>query len=114
MDVDINAKIIWDYMKLNQPLEKADCILVLGSHDIRSAEYATELFLKGYAPRIVFSGGVIWSGQEEKMKYTEAEAFSNVARAAGVPESSILMENRATNTEENFVFSEQLLKERGL
>jgi len=50
------AKILWDYNQLNSPLEKSDCIMALGSHDIRVAERAAELWQEGYAPVILFSG----------------------------------------------------------
>lgn len=53
-EVDKLAKIIWNYHHLNHRLEKTDCIFVLGSHDTRVAEYAADLFLKGYAPPISF------------------------------------------------------------
>lgn len=52
------AKILWDYNNLNQPIKNADCILVLGSNDIRVAQRGAELFLQAYAPFIVFSGKV--------------------------------------------------------
>jgi len=51
------AKIIWDYHHIGHKLEKADCILVLGSSDIRIAEYGAKLFFDGWAPLIIFSGG---------------------------------------------------------
>ena len=34
------AKKLWDYHHTNHTLEKADCILALGSHDLRVAERA--------------------------------------------------------------------------
>ncbi len=37
--IDALAKSVWDYMKLNQTLTPADCILVFGSHDPRVAKY---------------------------------------------------------------------------
>ena len=36
------AQIIWDYMKFEQPLEKADCIIGLGNLDIRTAEWSAD------------------------------------------------------------------------
>ncbi|HEU4606787.1 MAG TPA: YdcF family protein, partial [Chitinophagaceae bacterium] len=36
------------------------------------------------------------------------------ARQMGVPEKAILVENRSTNTGENILFTQQLLKERAL
>lgn len=53
-----NAKILWEYSNMRQEPQKADIIMVLCSNDIRVAEYAAKLFLEGYAPFILFSGGV--------------------------------------------------------
>lgn len=43
-DVHTLAKKIWDYHHMNHKLEKADCILALGSMDTRVAEWAAQLF----------------------------------------------------------------------
>ena len=51
------VEIIWEYCLLHQPLKKADIIFVLGSHDLRVAERAAELYQQELAPLIVFSGG---------------------------------------------------------
>ena len=40
------AKKLWDYHHMNHALEKADCIFVLGSHDLRVAERAAQLYLR--------------------------------------------------------------------
>ncbi|HWB26429.1 MAG TPA: hypothetical protein VG738_13170 [Chitinophagaceae bacterium] len=52
------AKTLWDYHHTNHSLEQADCILALGSHDLRVAERGAELYLHGYAPLLIFSGGL--------------------------------------------------------
>jgi hypothetical protein len=57
MDIDKKAKIIWDYMRMNMPFEKADAIFVLCSHDTRVADRAADLFNDGYAPWVIVSGG---------------------------------------------------------
>lgn len=107
------AKQIWDYHHLNNTIEKADCILVLGSHDVRVAERAAELYLNGCAPLLIFSGGLgrltegVWSE-------TEADLFAKIAINKGVPPQAILTENRSTNTGENILFTWQLLKEKNL
>src|SRR3989304_9876337 len=44
----------------------------------------------------------------------EAQKFARVARRIGVPEESMLSEDRSTNTGENVLFTRQLLLERGL
>jgi len=112
-EVDTLAKVIWDYHHLNHQLKKADCIFVLGSHDTRVAEYAADLFLQGYAPYIIFSGGFgnLTTGVFEK---SEAEIFADIAKKKGVPKNKILIENKSTNTGENVQFTKQLLKDKGL
>jgi len=56
-DIEL-IQILWDYMKMNQKLEKADCIIVLGSVDISIVDVAVEIYSKGYADKIIFSGGL--------------------------------------------------------
>ncbi len=107
------AQTLWDYHKLGHKAEKSDCILVLGSHDKRVAHRGAELYLQGFAPIIVFSGGLgnltknIWTE-------TEAEKFAKIAMDMGVPQKCILIENRSTNTGENIQFSYKLLKDNKL
>lgn len=111
--VDHWAKIIWDYHHMHQLLQPADCLFVLGSNDLRVAEYAAELFLKGYAPLLVFSGGFgnFTAGVFEK---PEADLFAETAMKQGVPKDRILIENQSTNTGDNVRFTKALLVERGL
>ena len=52
------AQILWDYNCLAQVVVKSDCILVLGSNDIRVAQRGAELYLRGYAPLVICSGNV--------------------------------------------------------
>lgn len=112
-EINTLSKIIWDYHHLNHQLKKADCIFVLGSHDTRVAEYAADLFLQGYAPYIIFSGGLgnLTAGIFEK---SEAEIFADIAKKNGVPEEQIIIEGKSTNTGENVQFTRQLLKDKGL
>src|SRR4029079_656416 len=102
------AKRLWDYHHMDHALEKADCILVLGSHDTRVAKRAAELYLEGWAPMIIFSGGL---GNFTKDMWTETEAdlFAGIAKKMGVQEENILIENKSTNTGENIRFTQQLL-----
>ncbi|MFZ2072175.1 MAG: YdcF family protein [Minisyncoccia bacterium] len=112
-EIENLAKIIWDYHHLNQKLEKADCILVLGSHDLRIAEHGAKLFLEGWAPLIIFSGGL---GHLTKEIWSESEAdqFARIAINMGVPKEKIIVENKSTNTGENIKFSRELLKEKNI
>ncbi len=110
------ARTIWDYHHLNQPLEKADVLLVLGSHDLRVPEYAAKLYADGYAPLVVASGGMAHNNDLLKTGWskTEAKMFKNVMVRNGVPENRILVENEATNTGDNFAFSKKVLDNVGM
>lgn len=112
-NTDELAKILWDYNNLNQPVKKSDAILVLGSNDIRVAERGAELFLQGFAPYISLSGNV---GRLSKDTFNkpEAEIFADVSVKMGVPQDKIIIENKSINTEENIIFTRNLLKEKGL
>lgn len=107
------AQKIWDYHHLDHSLEKADCILVQGSHDLRVAERGAQLFLEGWAPLLIFSGGLgnLTAGMWDE---PEADKFARVARQRGVPAEYILIENQSTNTGENVQFTRQLLAEHRL
>ena len=107
------ARIVWDYHHMNHVLEPADCILVLGSHDVRVADRAADLYHENLAPYIVFSGGL---GNFTKEIWTESEAdlFAAIAIDKGVPASAIYIENKSTNTGENILFSQLLLKKHQL
>jgi uncharacterized SAM-binding protein YcdF (DUF218 family) len=107
------ATKIWDYHHLNHTLEKSDVILVLGSNDLRVAEYAAELYLQGWAPLIVFSGNA-GALTRERFNRPEAEVFAEVALRRGVPESAMLLEAESTNTGENVVFSRRILESKGI
>ena len=107
------AKQLWDYHHLNHSLNKSDCILALGSHDLRVAERAAGLFLDSWAPLLVFSGG-LGNFTKGLWKEPEADKFAAIAIQMGVPEEAILIENKSTNTGENILFTQQLLKENKL
>ncbi|RCR65642.1 YdcF family protein [Larkinella punicea] len=107
------AKKLWDYHRLNQPLQPADAIFVLCSYDKRVAERGAQLWLDGWAPLLIFSGGL---GVITRNLWTEPEAdqFAEIARNMGVPDEAMLIENQSTNTGENVLFTQQRLAERNL
>lgn len=112
-NVDTLAKIIWDYLRLNQKLKKSDCIFALGTHDTRIADRAVDLYLQGYAPYIIFSGGIGRLTQKVFHK-PEAEIFADIAFKRGIPKEKILIENQSTNTGENIEFTKNLLNKKDL
>lgn len=107
------AQTLWDYHHMNHALRKADAILVLCSHDTRVAERGAQLFLDGWAPLLIFSGGL---GVITRSMWTEPEAdlFARIAVEMGVPQAHILIENQSTNTGQNVLFTKKLLAEKGL
>ena len=107
------SKLLWDYHHMNHQLEKADAIFVLGSHDYRVAERGAALFLQGWAPLLIFSGG-LGNLTQHIWKETEADQFARIALDKGVPAESILVENRSTNTGENILFTQRLLRKNNI
>lgn len=106
-------QLLWEYHLMHHSLEKADCILVLGSHDLRVAEHAADLYLQGWAERIIFSGGLgrLTEGMWER---PEADVFAEKAISLGVSKDQIWKENRSTNTGENLRLTRSLMDEKGV
>jgi uncharacterized SAM-binding protein YcdF (DUF218 family) len=103
------AKRLWDYHHMRHELAPADVAIVLCSHDLAVAERGAQVFLEGWAPTLVFSGGL---GVITRHLWTEPEAdkFAAVAVGLGVPPERILIENASTNTGENVDFTRRLLE----
>ena len=108
-----NIQILWDFMHMNQELEAADVIVGFGCYDEDIPRRCAELFHRGFAPYVCFSGGLgrntsgIWSK-------SEAERFAAIAIAEGVPEERIILENKSTNSAENLLFTPRVLAEAGV
>lgn len=104
---------------LTDRAEHEDVILVLGSGLNRNgtpgpslrnrSERAAALWHEGYAPMIICSGGYAARGAIR----SEASGCADVLRENGVPESAIILEEQARSTEENAVYSHQIMRERG-
>lgn len=107
------AETVWNYHLMKHQIVKADAILVLCSHDERVAERGAQLFLEGWAPLLIFSGG---QGAITKTLWDEPEAerFARIAINLNVPRENILIEKNSTNTGENVQFTRKLLEQRGL
>jgi uncharacterized SAM-binding protein YcdF (DUF218 family) len=104
---------IWNYHQLHHQLSPADAILVLCSHDKAVARRGAELFLEGWAPLLIFAGG-LGAITRRLWREPEADLFAHIAIEMGVPADRILIENRSTNTGENIRFTRQLLAEKQL
>lgn len=110
------ARVIWDYHQLHQEPLPGDVIIAAGTNDLRVAEFAAGLYLRGYGTMLVCSGGVAHQGDLLATGWdkTEAEMYADVAERCGVPKTHILLENRSTNTSENLRFTRSLLEEHGI
>ena len=106
-------QIIWDYLGMHQAPEKADCIVGFGNFNTNIARRAAELYCQGYAPKVLFTGGL---GRNTAGLLPEPEAvrFARVAMECGVPEADILLEPDSTNTAENILFTRRLLEQTNL
>ena len=106
-------QVIWDYLRLGEQPQKADCIVGFGNFNVNIARRAAELYHQGYAGKILFTGGL---GRNTLGMLPEPEAvrFAKVAMECGVPESALIMEDKSTNTAENIRFTHDLLAKLGL
>ena len=109
MDFLPPLQILWDYRGMHQKPEQADVIVGFGNFNDNIARRAAELYLQGYAPKILFTGGL---GRNTKnlLSEPEAERFARVAMECGVPEGDILREDQSTNTKENILFTREMLE----
>ena len=106
-------QVLWDYLGMHQVPEAADCIVGFGNFNDNIARRAAELYLQGYAPKVLFTGG-LGRNTEGLLKEPEAVRFGKVAMACGVPEKDIILEDKSTNTAENILFTREKLRELGL
>ena len=108
-----SAGVLWEYLRLDQPLQKCDVVIAMGSHDLRVAAFAAQLVLDEWAPLLICSGGF---GRLTKEIWRESEAakFAGAAVDRGLSTSKILLEDRSTNTGENLLFSKALCEGRNI
>ena len=113
MDYLQPLQVIWDYLCLHQEPGKADCIVGFGNFNTDIARRAAELYHRGLAPKVLFTGG-LGRNTEGLLPEPEAVRFAKVAMEWGVPEEDIVIEDKSTNTKENILFTKAKLEELGL
>ena len=99
-------------LKISQPVQKVDVIVVLGGgvgesgspgkSTIERARFAAELYKDGYAKHVIFSSGYVY-------KYNDAENMKLIALSTGVSEKDIILEQKANSTYENAKFTKEIL-----
>mgnify|MGYP003196382002 CR=1 FL=1 len=55
-------EILWEYHHVKQELRPADLIFILGSNDVRVAEYAAELYARKLALALFRRDGAFYRG----------------------------------------------------
>ncbi|MCH7693749.1 MAG: YdcF family protein [Proteobacteria bacterium] len=73
----------------------------------RRVAHGTRLFHAGRAGHLIVTGGAIGT------RPTEAEAMRALALRHGVPEERIIVEDKATHTLENALYTARIMEDRG-
>jgi uncharacterized SAM-binding protein YcdF (DUF218 family) len=108
-----------DAYGLQDRAQPADAIVVLGSRVYpggvpgpslnRRAQHAAALYARGLAPLVVCTGA-----QGDETVPSEAAVGCDLAATAGVPPSAMLLEERSHSTEQNALYTAEMLAPRGL
>lgn len=106
-----NIKILYDYMNINDQLEKSDIIMGCGCANLQIPRRCAQLYLRGYGEYIVFSGGL---GKTTKKLFhkPEAQIYKEIALECGVPEQKIIVEDQSTTTPQNFKNTISILQQK--
>jgi uncharacterized SAM-binding protein YcdF (DUF218 family)/glycosyltransferase involved in cell wall biosynthesis len=103
-------------LKIAAPPQPADAVVVFaggvgesgqagGGYQERVAA-AVDLYRARFAPAVIFSSGF-------RFVFHEAEIMRDLAVANGVPPQAIVLEQSATNTHENVLFTAAILRQNG-
>ncbi|BBC34580.1 uncharacterized protein SGFS_058740 [Streptomyces graminofaciens] len=106
-----DAQRLWDFQQMGHEPRPCSVAVGLGSHDLGVADATADLFHRGMAPVLLFTGATSRTTRD-RMPRGEAEHYRDRAMELGVPASVILVEPNARNTGENIRFSRALLEER--
>ncbi|MFF1696868.1 YdcF family protein [Streptomyces sp. NPDC058257] len=108
-----DAQELWDFQLMGHEPRRCSVAIGLGSHDLGVADTTADLYHRGLAPLIVFTGATSRTTRDVMPK-GEAEHYRERALELGVPADAILVEPRARNTGENITLSRALLEEHGV
>jgi uncharacterized SAM-binding protein YcdF (DUF218 family)/glycosyltransferase involved in cell wall biosynthesis len=103
-------------LRVSEPPRAADAIVVFaggvgesgeagGGYQERVKE-AVDLYQAGHARRMIFSSGFVFA-------FKEAEVMRTLAISSGVPESAIVLEQKAGNTRDMVRFAADILSQNG-
>jgi uncharacterized SAM-binding protein YcdF (DUF218 family) len=97
------------YLYYKDEIKPADVIVILAGEETERVEYGVKLFREGWArkDRIILAGGpLVW-------KYTWASLMKEQAISLGVPKKAILLEDKSRTTEEDAIFTKEIMDKYG-
>ncbi len=102
-------QILFDYLYAKEQPKYSDIIVGFGSFDMKVPRRCAELYDRGFAGKILLTGG-IGAGTADLGK-PEAQAFLDYIHDhfPQIPDDDIFLEDQSTNTGENLEFSQKLL-----
>ena len=124
----MNNRIINDitnFIFVDDKPQKVDAIFLPGGSHPEQPEYAAELYRKGYAKRLIPSGGVSvkrdkWPGVRSKADVYngnyqfDCEFLTDVFLKNGVPADAIIGENKSGHTRDKAFLSRMVVDEKGI
>ena len=100
-------KTVENYLGEEDSLEKVDIAIVFGGQTVSRADKAAEIYLKGFADKLLMTGKR--PNYKEYFDKPEAEVFKDRAVELGVPEQAIICESSSINIPSNVRGSLNLL-----
>ncbi|MEV7447045.1 YdcF family protein [Streptomyces sp. NPDC091204] len=107
-----DAELIWDFHQMHHQPRPCSVAVGLGSHDLGVADTTVDLYRRGMAPLIVFTGATSPTTRA-RMPRGEAVHYRERALELGVPPEDVLVEPNARNTGENIRLTRALLEGAG-
>jgi len=121
---------IYKYSRIDE-VQLADVIIVLGSRPQPNGqptpmlrcriEHGVELYEQGWAPRMMFSGGVVGNSpilalpgmsSSGALLPNQAEVMAHVAAEMGVPQEVVILEGQSRTTLESVKLTAKIMRER--
>lgn len=96
------------FLIVRDQLKPADAIVVLGGdNNGERVAYGVELYKKGFAPKMLMSGGPL------QWHLTSAEWMRKQAISLGVPPGAIFIQDRSLSTLEDVLLTVPIIRENG-
>lgn len=107
------VRILYDYMKINDNIEKVDAIIGCGCGNLEIPVRCAQLMIENIADYIIFTGG-LGKYTKNTFKHSEARIFEQIAIQQGVSPNKIYVEENSTNLPENFINTKELVRRENL